>query len=98
MAGIHEEILYENAWRDDLAENVEIGRQVGIAIGIVSAETLAGKMELCSIVQVGSKIIGLGVTSGGICAPAGCIDPIFHSNVIVMSRIAKPLSAMLRGV
>ena len=58
MAGIHEEILYENAWRDDLAENVEIGRQVGIAIGIVSAETLAGKMELCSIVQVGSKIMG----------------------------------------
>ena len=32
-------------------------------------------MELCGIVQAGSKCIGLGVAPGGVGAPASCIEP-----------------------
>lgn len=74
-AGIHEEILYDNAWRDGPAEDVEIDLQVGIAIGIVGAEALAGKTKLCGIVQAGSKCIGLGISPCGVSTPAGCIEP-----------------------
>ena len=75
-AGVHEEVFYEDAGAEGVAEDVEVGFEVGVAVGVVGTEALAGEVELGGFIQACGQGIGLGVASGGVGAPAGCIEPL----------------------
>ena len=58
-----------------MAEDVEIGFDVGVAIGVICPEAHSGKMELGGFVQGGGEGVGPGVSSGGVGAPAAGVHP-----------------------
>lgn len=49
-ARIHEEVLHKDCRRKCVAENVEVGLQIRIAISVVGAEAVAGQVELCRFI------------------------------------------------
>ena len=72
---IHEEVLHKDSRRKRVAEDVKVGLQIRIAIGVVGAEALAGEVELCCFIQACGEGIGPGVAPRGVGAPAGGIVP-----------------------
>lgn len=72
---VHKKVLYEDCRRERVAEQVEIGLLVRVAVGVVGAEALAGKVEAGGFVEAGSEGIGPGVAPRGVGAPAGGIVP-----------------------
>ena len=74
-ARVHEEIFYENGRRKGPSEKVEVGLQVGVAVGVVGTESLAGEVELGTFIETGGEGIGPGVSPGGVGALAGGVVP-----------------------
>lgn len=72
---VHESIFREDGGAVGVAENVERGFEVGVTVGVVRADVMAGKMAFCCFVQVGGQSVGFGVAGEGEGAPAGCVHP-----------------------
>ena len=58
-----------------MAEQVEVGLQVRVAVGVVGAEALAGQVERGGFIEACGEGIGPGVAPRGVGAPAGGIVP-----------------------
>ena len=74
-ARIHEEVLHKDCRRKRVAEDVEVGLQIRIAIGVVGAEALAREVELCCFIQACGQGIGPGIAPRGVGAPTGGFVP-----------------------
>ena len=94
-----------------MQEDVEVLFQIGIAVGVIGAETHAGKVVGGGIVEAGGQSVGPGVAAGGIGAPAtgvhpsasssGSVDVNGDENDIVFAELATPgidaAAALLQG-
>ena len=58
-----------------MAENVEVGFDVGISVCVVGSQALAGEMFIGGSVQAASEAVGLGIAPGGVAAPTAGIEP-----------------------
>ena len=58
-----------------MAEEVEVGFLVGVAVGEVHPETLVGDVDLGGVVEAGGEAVGRGVLRRGVGAPAGGVVP-----------------------
>lgn len=74
-ARIHEEVLHKDCRRERVAEDVEVGLQIRVAVGVVGAEALAGQVERGGFIEACGEGIGPGVAPRGVGAPAGGIVP-----------------------
>jgi len=72
---VHEEVFGEDGGAGGVAEEVEVGFLVGVGIGVVGAEALAGEVGLGGGVEGGGEGIGPGVATGGVGAPAAGGEP-----------------------
>lgn len=98
---VHEEVFGEDGGADGVAEEVEGGFLVGVGVGVVGAEALAGEVGLGGGVEGGSEGIGPGVSTGGVGAPAGGIVPAVapaggvavdgDEEDVVFAQLAAPL-------
>lgn len=73
--GVHEEVFGEDSGGGGVAEEVEVFFEVGVAVGVVGAEAVAGEVDLGGLVEAGGEGIGPGVATGGVGAPAGGVVP-----------------------
>ena len=74
-ARVHEKVLYEYCGRQGVAEDVEVGFEVGVAVGVVGDEAFAGEVETGGFVEAGGQGVGPGVAACGVGTPAGDIVP-----------------------
>ena len=84
-----------------MAEEVEVFLEVGVAVGVVGAEALAGEVDLGGLVEAGGEGIGPGVATGGVGAPAGGVVPAVavaggvavdgDEEDVVFAQLAAPL-------
>lgn len=58
-----------------MAENVEVGFDVGISVCVVGSQALAGEMFIGGSVQAASEAVGLGIAPGGVAAPSAGVHP-----------------------
>ena len=58
-----------------MAEEVEVGFLVGVGVGVVGAEAVAGEMAGGGIVEAGGQAVCQGIATGGVGAPAGGVVP-----------------------
>ena len=72
---VHEEVLGEDGGAAGMAEEVEGGLDVGIAVGEVHPEALVGDMDLGGVVEAGGEAVGRGVLGRGVSAPTGGVVP-----------------------
>ena len=72
---VHEEVFGEDGGAAGVAEEVEGGLDVGIAVGEVHPETLVGDVELGGVIEAGGEAVGRGVLGRGVGAPAGGVVP-----------------------
>ena len=72
---VHEEVFGEDGGAAGVAEEVEGGFLVGVAVGVVGAEANAGEVGLGGVVEGSGEGIGPGVSSGGVGAPAAGGEP-----------------------
>ena len=72
---IHEEVFGEDGGADGVAEEVEGGFLVGVAVGVVGAEAHAGEVGLGGVVEGGGEGIGTGGAGSGVGAPAAGGEP-----------------------
>ena len=76
---IHEEVFGEDGGAGGVAEEVEVGFLVGVGVGVVGAEAVAGEVGLGGGVEGGGEGIGPGVATGGVGAPAAGGEPAVAS-------------------
>ena len=72
---VHEEVFGEDGGAAGVAEEVEGGFLVGVAVGVVGAEAVAGEVGPGGGVEGGGEGIGPGVSTGGVGAPAAGGEP-----------------------
>ena len=72
---VHEEVFGEDGGADGVTEEVEGGFLVGVAVGVVGAEAVAGEVGLGGGVEGGGEGIGIGGTGSGVGAPAAGGEP-----------------------
>jgi len=72
---VHESIFCEYGRAVRVLQDVEGLLNIGISVGIVRAEPVAGQMLLGGFVQAGGQLVALRVAREGISAPAGGIVP-----------------------
>ena len=72
---VHEHVFYEDAGAEGVAEEGEAGFLVGVAVGVVGADAVAGEVAEGGVVEGGGEGIGRGVATGGVGAPAGGVVP-----------------------
>ena len=98
---VHEEVFGEDGGAGGVAEEVEVGFLVGVGVGVVGAETVAGEMGPGGGVEGGGEGIGPGVATGGVGAPAAGGEPAVATaggvavdgdeDDVVFSQLAAPL-------
>ena len=98
---VHEEVFGEDGGAAGVAEEVEGGFLVGVAVGVVGAEAHAGKVGLGGGVEGGGEGIGPGVATGGVGAPAAGGEPAVapaggvavdgDEEDVVFAQLAAPL-------
>lgn len=98
---IHEEVFGEDGGAGGVAEEVEVGFLVGVGVGVVGAEAVAGEVGLGGGVEGGGEGIGPGVATGGVGAPAAGGGPVFagtgsvavdgDEEDVVFAQLAAPL-------
>ena len=98
---VHEEVFGENSGADGVAEEVEGGFLVGVAVGVVGAEAHAGEVGLGGVVEGGGEGIGTGGTGSGVGAPAAGGEPAVtvaggvavdgDEEDVVFAKLAAPL-------
>ena len=84
-----------------MAEEVEVFLEVGVAVGVVGAETHAGEVGLGGVVEGGGEGIGTGGAGSGVGAPAAGGEPAVASaggiavdgdeEDVVFAQLAAPL-------
>ena len=99
--GVHEEVFGEDGGGGGMAEEVEVFFEVGVAVGVVGAEAVAGEVDLGGLVEAGGEGIGPGVATGGVGAPAAGGEPAVASaggvavdgdeEDVVFAQLAAPL-------
>ena len=67
---VHEEVFHKDCRSQGVAEELEVFLEVGIGVGVVGAEAVAGEVGLGGGVEGGGEGIGPGVSTGGVGAPA----------------------------
>lgn len=72
---VHEEIFHKNCRSQGVAEEVEVFLEVGVGVGVVGAEAVAGEVGLGGVVEGGGEGIGPGVATGGLGAPVAGEEP-----------------------
>jgi len=65
-----EEIFGEGGCAEGVLEDVEVAFPVGIAVGVVFPELVAGEPECCGLVEAVGKAVSGGLATGGVAAPA----------------------------
>ncbi len=98
---VHEEVFGEDGRAGGVAEEVEVGFLVGVAVGVVGAEAVAGEVGLGGGVEGGGESIGPGVATGGVGAPAAGGEPAVATaggvavdgdeEDVVFAQLAAPL-------
>ena len=98
---VHEEIFHKNCRSQGVAEEVEVFLEVGVGVGVVGAEAVAGEVGLGGVVEGGGEGIGPGVTTGGLgapvageepaVAPAGGVAVDGDEEDVVFAQLAAPL-------
>lgn len=98
---VHEEVFGEDGGAAGVAEEVEGGFLVGVAVGVVGAEEHAGEVGLGGGVEGGGEGIGPGVSTGGVGAPAAGGEPAVtvtggvavdgDEEDVVFAQLATPL-------
>lgn len=74
--GVVEEVLGKYGRADGVAENVEVFFPVTVTVGGISADALAWKVCSGGIVEAFRKVVGLGLSFGGIGTPALGFHPL----------------------
>ena len=84
-----------------MAEEVEVFLEVGVAVGVVRADAVAGEVDLGGVVEGGGEGIGPGVSTGGVGAPAAGGEPAVapaggvavdgDEEDVVFAQLAAPL-------
>jgi hypothetical protein len=72
---VHKEVFGEDGGAVGMAEEVEGGFLVGVAVGVVGAEAHAGEVGLGGVVEGGGEGIGTGGSGSGVGAPAAGGEP-----------------------
>ena len=98
---VHEEVFGKDGGAGGVAEEVEVGFLVGIGVGVVCAEAVAGEVGLGGGVEGGGEGIGPGVATGGVGAPAAGGEPAVATaggvavdgdeEDVVFAQLAAPL-------
>lgn len=73
---VHEEVFGEDGGTAGVAEDVKVGFEVGIAIAVVLAEFVAGKIEGGGFIEAVGKSVTCGLATGGVGAPTAGIHPL----------------------
>ena len=76
---VHEEVFHKNRRSQGVAEKEEVFLEVGVAVGVVRAEAVAGEVDPGVGVEGGGEGIGPGVATGGVGAPAAGGEPAVAS-------------------
>lgn len=71
-----EEILREDSRCIGVLEQVKRCLKVGISVGVVSTDALAGKMFLGCVIKAGGQFVGKRVALAGVGAPAAGFHPL----------------------
>ena len=74
---VHEAVLGKDCGGVGVLEEVEGGLEVGIAVGEVGPDLVAGEVLLCCVVQAVGQFVGEAVAVVGVAAPAGGVVPAF---------------------
>ena len=72
---VHEKVFGEDGGTAGVAEDVKVGFEVGIAIAVVLAEFVAGKVEGGGFIEAVGKSVSCGLATGGVGAPAAGVHP-----------------------
>ena len=98
---VHEEVFGEDGGAAGVAEEVEGGFLVGVAVGVVGAEAHAGEVGLGGGVEGGGEGIGTGGAGSGVGAPAAGGEPAVavaggvavdgDEEDVVFAQLAAPL-------
>ena len=72
---VHEHRLGEDGWTGRVAEDEEVGFEVGGGVAVKFADPLAGKVALGGGVEAAGEGVGPGDAAGGVGAPAGSFVP-----------------------
>jgi len=98
---VHEEVFGEDGGADGVAEEVEGGFLVGVAVGVVGTEAHAGEVGLGGVVEGGGEGISTGGTGSGVSAPAAGGEPAVATaggvavdgdeEDVVFAQLAAPL-------
>ena len=89
---VHEEVFGEDGGAVGVAEEVEVGFLVGVGVGVVRAEAVAGEVGLGGVVEGGGEGIGPGVATGGVGAPAA--GGAQRRTKLTDEQVPLPLSAL----
>lgn len=73
---VHEEVFSEDGGTAGVAEDVKIGFEVGIAVAMVLAEFVAGKMEDGGFIKAVGKAVACSLATGGVGAPTAGVHPL----------------------
>lgn len=76
FAIVHKQVFGQNGRRERVLQDVERGLDVGIAVGEIHPELVAGKVLLCRLVEIAGDVIGFGVSRVGEGAPAASVHPL----------------------
>ena len=60
-----------------MPENVVVLLNVGISVGVVSPDAVAGQLGLCSFIEAGCQGIGFRLANSREAAPAAGVEPFF---------------------
>lgn len=74
---IHEEVLGQDSRAGGMPEDVEVFLKVGISVGIIFPDTMAGQLGLRSFIEAGGQGIGLRLANSREAAPAAGVEPFF---------------------
>lgn len=98
---VHEEVFGEDGGAAGMAEEVEVFLEVGVGVGVVGAEALAGEVGLGGVVEGGGEGIGTGGAGSGVGAPAAGGEPAVATaggvavdgdeEDVVFAQLAAPL-------
>lgn len=98
---VHEEVFGEDGGADGVAQEVEGGFLVWIAVGVVGAKAHAGEVGLGGVVEGGGEGIGTGGAGSGVGAPAAGGEPAVavaggvavdgDEEDVVFAQLAAPL-------
>lgn len=72
---VHEEVFGDDGGTAGVAEDVKVGFEVGIAIAVVLAEFVAGKIEGGGFIEAVGKSVTCGLATGGVGAPTAGVHP-----------------------